>query len=79
VELWQERVIQEKKELDEKIIKLQTFIDGEEIKTIDETESLRLEVQLTLMQGYSNILEARITSWDLQTSAIEGDAPKTGQ
>ena len=68
MELWQERVIQEKKELDEKIIKLQTFIDGEEIKTIDETESLRLEVQLTLMQGYSNILEARITSWS-QTSA----------
>ena len=70
MEQWQERVIQEKKELDEKIDKLKKFL-GEKVEkvfNVDETERLRLEVQLTIMESYSNILKARITSWS-QTSA----------
>ena len=68
MEQWQERVIQEKKELDEKIDKLKKFLDEESIDALDQTERLRLEVQLTIMESYSNILKARITSWS-QTSA----------
>ena len=68
MEQWQERVIQEKKELDEKIDKLKKFLDEESIDALDQTERLRLEVQLTIMESYSNILHARILSWS-QTSA----------
>ena len=70
MEQWQERVIQEKKELDEKIDKLKKFLDEKVEKgfNVEETEKLRLEVQLTIMESYSNILHARILSWS-QTSA----------
>lgn len=64
MEPWQERVIQEKKELDEKIEKLKKFIKNAPEKIATETEMLRLEVQFTIMQSYSNILDVRIKSWE---------------
>jgi hypothetical protein len=64
MEPWQERVIQEKKELDEKIEKLKNFIKNAPEKIATETEMLRLEVQFTIMQSYSNILDVRIKSWE---------------
>lgn len=64
MEPWQERVIQEKKELDEKIEKLKKFIKNAPEKLATETEMLRLEVQFTIMQSYSNILDVRIKSWE---------------
>lgn len=63
MEMWQERVVQEKKELDEKIEKLQHFLEYRNKDVDDNTELLRLEVQLTLMESYSNILQVRINSW----------------
>jgi hypothetical protein len=65
---WKERVIQEKKELDEKIDKLKGFLEGNNLKDADETEFLRLEVQLSVMESYSNILRSRINSWTIDAT-----------
>lgn len=59
----QERVIQEKLELDEKRNKLQAFIDGDVFKTIDGTEQLRLRQQIWVMGLYSQILGERIAAF----------------
>jgi DNA primase large subunit len=69
LEVWQERVIQEKKELDEKISKLQDFLDNPiQQQGVAREEIVRLYAQNLLMVQYSAILGARITSWS-QTSA----------
>jgi hypothetical protein len=72
MELWQERVIQEKKELDEKIDKLTNFldVDMEEPFKAGELERTRLEIQLNLMNAYSLILGARINSWTTDAKEV---------
>lgn len=59
----QERVVQEKKELDEKIEKLQAFLKTEKFNDIDIDEQERLDDQLDVMQEYSTILLARIEAF----------------
>ena len=58
----QQRVLTEKVELDEKIDKLHSFVVGDNFTSIVKNvqEQILLLQQLTAMQSYSKILEARI-------------------
>lgn len=59
----QQRVIDEKAELDAKIEKLNTFISSEMIKKVEEQEQFRLGAQSVAMQRYSEILGERIANF----------------
>lgn len=56
----QQRVIDEKSELDLKINKLSTFISGKIFKTLSTDEQVMLKLQFVYMVAYSNILQDRI-------------------
>ena len=63
---YQERVVVEKKELDEKLAKLKEFCFGSNTKifgSLDPQERDRLEDQYTVMKRYSNILGERIANF----------------
>jgi hypothetical protein len=64
MELFQLRVIDEKKELDEKIAKLQAMWDDPIFPTLPPSERLRLEKQANIMQDYSAVLGERIAAFD---------------
>lgn len=57
---FKQRVIQEKEELDEKILKLEGFIKGDVFKTLNIVDSTLLELQYLSMVSYSQILQKRI-------------------
>ncbi len=59
----QERVVTEKKELDEKLEKLKTFLNGKTFQTLPEDEQSRLRIQSNLMRQYSDILGERIAAF----------------
>lgn len=61
----QQRVVQEKEELDEKLSKLSAFIDSPNftITVKDEDETARLVCQEEIMKYYSEILAERIASF----------------
>lgn len=59
----QERVIEEKRELDSKLTKLSAFIGGETFKTLDADEQQRMHAQARAMQDYSEILGERIAAF----------------
>lgn len=57
---YQNRVVEEKRELDAKIAKLAAFISGEVFPTIDVDQALLMRQQLSLMELYSTVLGSRI-------------------
>jgi hypothetical protein len=59
----QERVVEEKKDLDGKIDRLKVFVGGETFNTLDEDEQDLLEEQLGIMHDYSRILGERIAGF----------------
>ena len=60
----EQRVVDEREELDGKIGKLCDFIGSSKIyKALPEPEQSRLTVQLHYMQGYSHILHERIRNF----------------
>jgi|GEM_PF-3747363 uncharacterized protein YdcH (DUF465 family) len=60
----QERVVDEKRELDEKIKKLEDFIiNGSVFETLDKYEQERLRQQIWFMDAYSNTLGHRIAAF----------------
>ena len=61
----QQRVVQEKEELDEKLSKLSAFIDSPNftITVKDEIEIARLVCQEEIMKDYSKILAERIAAF----------------
>lgn len=61
----QQRVVDEKRELDEKLQKLTTFINSEKFAEIvkDEDERGRLVCQEDVMKDYSAILAERIAAF----------------
>ena len=64
MEAYQERVVQEKKELDEKISKLNIFLQSDDIDSkVDIQEKSRLVSQLCAMTIYSNLLFERIANF----------------
>lgn len=56
-------VINEKKDLDEKLAKLTAFIDGPDFAQVPEAERRRMISQSGIMQQYSEILGARIAGF----------------
>ena len=61
----QQRVVQEKEELDEKLSKLSAFIDSPNftVTVNDENEIARLVCQEEIMKDYSEILAERIAAF----------------
>ncbi len=59
----QERVVTEKKELDQKIDKLDTFRAGQIFAGLPEDEQNRLNAQLSFMRSYSGVLADRIAAF----------------
>lgn len=59
----QQRVIDEKAELDAKISKLTEFIGGAIFKGLAENEKLLLKLQASAMVMYSAILDTRIETF----------------
>ena len=61
---YQERVVAEKAELDEKLAKLTAFIEQTDtFSTLDTAEQDRLLAQMGVMGNYSRILGDRITAF----------------
>lgn len=56
---WKERVIAERSELGEKIIKLASFIENSAFKKVSQNQQDLLKRQLTVMQEYWHILLVR--------------------
>lgn len=60
----QQRVVEEKKDLDEKLGRLKAFIETNPVfKTLHEDECGRLQRQLIVMTEYSGILSQRIAAF----------------
>jgi hypothetical protein len=59
----QERVVQEKRELDERLAKLTSFMDGPIYPTIDRDERFRIMHQRYVMREYSDVLGYRIAAF----------------
>lgn len=57
---YEQRVVDEKTELDDKLIKLGTFIDSDFFDTLSLQNKELLVCQEGVMKDYSNILKARI-------------------
>jgi hypothetical protein len=55
-----ERLLNEKSSLDEKIRKLNYFLDGGKINTVNPDEVVLLRAQLKYMKLYANTLNLRI-------------------
>ena len=61
---FQERVIDEKIELDEKLVKLKRFLGGSiMVSSLPEEEQARLRIQVLVMTIYSDTLGARIKAF----------------
>jgi hypothetical protein len=63
MQAFQQRVVDEKKELDDKIAKLETFSEGPIFGGLSEAEQGRLSKQVEYMQMYSDVLGERITAF----------------
>jgi tetrahydromethanopterin S-methyltransferase subunit B len=60
---YQDRVIFEKEELDERLQKLEEFVQSPLFSTLDPAEQERLMHQSHLMEGYLNVLIERIENF----------------
>ena len=66
----QQRVVDEKKDLDEKIVNLTAFIYGnKEFAGLSGEEQGMLQAQLEVMKAYSDILFDRIENFDFEEVA----------
>lgn len=55
-----DRLLNEKKELDERVEKLKTFLNSEKVQTIEPVQGSLLQIQLLSMETYSRCLAERI-------------------
>lgn len=60
---YQQRVIDEKNELDEKLTKLRKFLATDQFRILPEDERRRLVRQCEIMGEYSLVLRQRITAF----------------
>jgi hypothetical protein len=72
MEVFQERVIAEKVELDDKRKKLCTFMTGSIFTALPEDERMRLAKQDILMKDYSDVLGERIAAFPPQLRCCDG-------
>lgn len=61
----QQRVVEEAEQLDDRIAKLQSFLDSEKSANVDGHERTLLGSQLQAMRTYSSFLHARMYYWNL--------------
>lgn len=61
---YQQRVLEEKAELDTKCVSLREFLDGDCSAGIDSAERSRLARQLTAMLYYADVLNERIEAFE---------------
>lgn len=59
----QQRVVDEKNELSERLAKLLAFFQGPTFQTLNEAERSRLRNQARFMDGYAAVLEERIAAF----------------
>ena len=60
MEPYQQRVVDEKRELDVKTKALESFASTKVFESLDPQEQARLHLQFYLMRGYSEVLSERI-------------------
>jgi hypothetical protein len=60
---YQQRVVEEKSELEERLAALHRFIDGDVYSKLDEAERGRLRQQRYFMNGYAQVLRERIDAF----------------
>lgn len=60
---WQNRVLEEKTQLDDRLGKLAAFIGSATFKALPAEEQTRLCLQRNAMNAYSNILRERIQNF----------------
>lgn len=63
MEAYQERVVEEKRELDEKLAKLLAFIDTERFAALSVEEQMRMNIQRSIMACYNQVLGQRIEAF----------------
>jgi hypothetical protein len=63
MEAYQQRVVEEKAALDEKVEKLGQFVGTERFCALPEAEQVRMTRQLEVMREYSQILNDRIDAF----------------
>jgi hypothetical protein len=64
LEPYQQRIVDEKADLDGKIKRLMDFINSEKFKSVNTIEKTRLEQQFHIMLEYSKILRQRIHAFN---------------
>lgn len=64
MEAFIERMIIEKNELQDKVTKLENFINGEKFKELKGLEQVYLKEQLKFMKGYLSVLRQRINFYN---------------
>ncbi|WP_339124777.1 hypothetical protein LDJ94_01305 [Fusobacterium nucleatum] len=64
MEAFIERMIIEKDELQDKVTKLENFINGEKFKELKGLEQVYLKEQLKFMKGYLSVLRQRINFYN---------------
>ena len=64
MEAFVERMIVEKDELQDKVTKLENFVNGEKFKELKGLEQVYLKEQLKFMNGYLSVLRQRINFYN---------------
>ncbi|PHI07789.1 hypothetical protein KSU03_06235 [Fusobacterium polymorphum] len=64
MESFVERMIVEKDELQDKVTKLENFVNGEKFKELKGLEQVYLKEQLKFMRGYLSVLRQRINFYN---------------
>ncbi|MGP1494957.1 MAG: crAss001_48 related protein [Streptobacillus sp.] len=64
MEAFVERMIVEKDELQDKVTKLENFVNGEKFKELKGLEQVYLKEQLKFMRGYLSVLRQRINFYN---------------
>ena len=64
MEVFVERMITEKDELQDKVTKLENFVNGEKFKELKGLEQVYLKEQLKFMRGYLSVLRQRINFYN---------------
>lgn len=64
MEAFVERMVVEKDELQDRVTKLENFINGEKFKELKGLEQVYLKEQLKFMKGYLSVLRQRINFYN---------------
>ena len=64
MEAFAERMITEKDELQDKVTKLEKFVNGEKFNELKGLEQVYLKEQLSFMRGYLSVLRQRINFYN---------------